>query len=706
MNAKRLIGNLGAMIALVLLMAAVFVPACLAQSVVSSPDFITDLVTGRNKTGPYMLSYTGFDPGTVAVVVNGRSLRKNAEFQVDGDKGILTFNSVFVNDAIARVSYKLVPGKSNKAAGVMSVPVSLDLVTGPGTTLKVMGVYTADDAKNPDAGRTVLGLGSENKWKNTTFTSQFFVSRKDDPNGESSGGKDTAYRVGAETTQGQVKLSATMLRSQDNFNGLKEYGIAGGKSADTFSLTFDPSKQVQAVASFSQFKDSTGATSGNYGSQKSAGVVYNPSDATRVAVGMVENVSGNSASGAETTTQTNTVKVDQKLGVVGAASASVENTKVTTGSGTENIEVNRLDVAGAAGKNVTVAASAMTRNSDVSGEETSTSVSASAKPMENAGLNVKYATLENSALGKQDTTDVSVAVAPIKQVNIQASLTDTNVEKGSDTSKTTVAVVANPMANVEVKGKLVQDTVDSANTVQKDVSVAASPANFVKVTGNMSQKDSTATDVSRGATVEMRAGLGTTVAAGYKETKTGEELTVVKDYSASTQPLTGVNLSGQLRNRNSRSKEDVDTHRVNVAVAPAKTFVIESEYQYNPEDDKGNVQSLKNESLGARWKLGSVGLSGKYTRSEQYLANRFSEAQTYGVELPVSRVGTLTTGVVLNRMMDAADDATRMYTLGYRHDVGEALRLSLAGSLKQQYSNGTHVSEDEQRWDLSLSSAF
>jgi hypothetical protein len=285
-------------------------------------------------------------------------------------------------------------------------------------------------------------------------------------------------------------------------------------------------------------------------------------------------------------------------------------------------------------------------------------------------------------------------------------MTDTTVEKGTDTSKTTVAIVANPVANVEVKGKLVQDTVDTTNTVQKDVGVTATPANFVKVSGNLTQKDATGTDVSRAAKVEVAAGLNTTVSAGYVESKTGEELAVVKDYRASTQPVDGVNVSGQLKNRNSRASEDVDTERVNVAVAPTKTVVIETEYLRNPENDKGDVQSALNRSLGARWKLGSVGLSGKYTRSEEYLLNRFSEERAFGMEMPVWRVGTLCTGIKMTRRIDGTDDSTRIYTMGYRHDLGDALKLNLAGSLTRQYSNGSQVHEDEQRWDLSLSSLF
>jgi selenocysteine lyase/cysteine desulfurase len=59
---------------------------------VDSVGDVTDVIVGHGTRGPYALSWTNFDTDGISVVINGRSLRKGQDYNIDTAGGVISFN--------------------------------------------------------------------------------------------------------------------------------------------------------------------------------------------------------------------------------------------------------------------------------------------------------------------------------------------------------------------------------------------------------------------------------------------------------------------------------------------------------------------------------------------------------------------------------------------------------------------------------------
>ncbi|MDH7603234.1 MAG: hypothetical protein QHI38_13940, partial [Armatimonadota bacterium] len=270
-----------AIIALSILAVLVFAAAATAAPV---GDRVTDVIVGRNNRGPFTLSWTNIEPSSVTVVVNGLTLRKGEHYSIDCEKGLISFTSPVKADAIVRVSYNIIPGKSQRNTGQLNVPITLNVFQKQDASLQITGLYAQDNPQNPEAAKALVGIGGEKKWSTTKFSSQFFVSqrREDGRQGsQAEPGGHTALKLGTESTFGALKVFGSFAQAGEGFAGGKETGIAQGKRTSEMLVTFSPDSKLQASSRLQQVESVAG---GEKTVAQEHNVVVKPSEETKIAL--------------------------------------------------------------------------------------------------------------------------------------------------------------------------------------------------------------------------------------------------------------------------------------------------------------------------------------------------------------------------------------------------------------------------------------
>lgn len=662
MKPGTLLSNIAAMLLAVYIGFAVLTPSCFAvpQKV---GDTITDVVVGRNAKGPYTLSYVDFDPGSVRVVLNGRTLKKGEDYNVDAGKGLISFNAVVLNDVLVSVSYNLIPGKSKQNAGTVNVPVILNVFQRKDANVQVTGLYAQDDPRNPDATKTIVGLGGEKTWAQTKIGTQFFVSQRNDPKEDAQTGgtwERSAFKVSSETDTGKVRLTASMLHAGSEFAGGKETGLGVGKEVMSLALSTSPIKSVRFTAGMQQTEDTAGASKGNRSTIQEQNLVVTPNDATTVSL-VHRTTETSTAAGSGNTVDSSAVRIDQKLAGNTNATVSFENASIETGSATDRVRTTQANISTAPIKQVSVNASLTQRDSELLGQETQQNVGVTIKPVDQVTVTAAHSAVENAS-GEKTKTDISLKASPLR--------------------------------NTELTGNVALRTNNAEERFQHDLRLTTKPVEFVKFTAGFAQSGVNENDnVTKSASLELTPFAHTQISAGYIYAEDGSRIMTVRDYAAVSKPWRFVTFSGKLRDREARNDEAVDTKAVQVALSPFDRFVLTGAYQSNPEDTRGLVQLYNATNLGLRVRLGTVGLTTDYCSKEEYTFNRLSDERRFGLDVPVFRNGKLTTGVKLARFLDGSELATRTYSLGYTHNVGSTFNLSLTGYFTDYRQNKVTLPE-------------
>ncbi len=594
MKPGTLLSNIAAMLLMVYLGFVVLTPSCFAVPH-KVGDTITDVVVGRNTKGPYTLSYTNFDPRSVRVVLNGRTLKKGEDYNVDADKGLISFNSVVLNDVLVSVSYNLIPGKSKQNANTVNVPVILNVFQGKDANVQVTGLYAQDDPRNPNATKTVVGLGGEKAWSQTKIGTQFFVSERNDPKENAQTGsiwERSAFKVSSETDTGKVRLMASMLHAGSEFAGGKETGLGVGKEVMSLALSTSPIKSVRFTASVQQNEDTAGVSKGTRSTMQEQNLVVTPNDATTVSI-VHMNKESSTASGSVSKVDSSSVKIDQKLAGNTSATVSFENASIETSSATDRVRTTQANVSTTPVKQVSVNANLTQKDSELYGQETQQNVGVTIKPIDQFAVTAAHSVVENAS-GEKTKTDISLKASQIR--------------------------------NTELKGSVALRTDNAEERFQHDVRLITKPVEFVKFTAGFTQSGINENDdVTKSAYVELTPFAHTQISAGYIYAEDGSRIMTVRDYAAVSKPWRFITFSGKLRDREVRNAEAVDTKTVQVALSPFDRFLLMGAYQSNPEDTKGLVQPYNAMNLGLRVRLGTVGLTTDYFSKEEYTFSRLSD---------------------------------------------------------------------------------
>ncbi len=651
---SRVLHSLLAMIAAILLAAGSIAPCRAAVDggpelgMMDSIGEVTDVVVGHNNRGPYYLSWMNFDSDGVAVVINGRSLRKGSDYNLDVSKGMISFNSVLATDAIVRVSYHVLPGKSARATGAGSIPVTLNLRSSASGNLRVTGLYAPDDPKNPNAAKSIIGLGGDRTWGAGKYDSMFLVSQRNDDKSDGALWDRSAAKFGGNTSIGKFKFSGSFLHSGQEFEGGKEYKTGVGKEAMSFSTAFAASKTVQASASYASSEDTAGEHKGARNVTNEQRLTFTPQKSTNLSF-LHSTSELRSAAGAEDTVDSRGVQLSSTV-------------------------IPRL----------ALRSSFTQRMSESAGAEQSVTAGVTAKPIDSMSVDVDYGTLENNTVGNQVSTGVKVSTKPIEQLAVQAVYTGVDSTKLGETTKTSVAIQAAPVKNVQLKGSVTNSADPVNESFQRDLAVSSTPARFARLSAMFSQKGINDTDdVTKGAELQLLPSKRATLSAACRYAESGPQVLTIYDYSATTKPWDFLNLAGNYRQRDLRDADALDSADVRMSLAPARIFSLTGEYQANPEDKNGQVQVFDSQSVGLTTRIGSVGLETNYFQKNEYDDNRLSDERKVGLAVPLFGHGRLTTGYTLGRVLDGSEAASRSYSLGYSHSVGSDFSLSLTGYYTQ-----------------------
>ena len=347
-----------------------FAPPCWSTPGDADPTMVTDIVVGHNNKGPYSLSWTQIDRDSVRVVINGRTLKRGGDYNIDVAKGVVGFSSVLLNDAIVRVSYRTVPGKSKRAAGRLNVPITLDLLSRPDSNVKLTGLYAQDDPKNPDAGKTVIGVGGDKKWANSSLSSQFLVSQRSNSDrtaNEPDLWRRSAFKFGGDTTAGALKLSGSYLHSGKEFGGAKEYATGLGKNVTDLDAVFAPSEVFQAAAKFHESEHTAGKTKGAHSQLSEQSLVYSPGASTRLSLIHSSTESRRAAAGSEEAVDSNLVRLDQSFGSNTAVVATFEDATVAAGGETDEVQTREMQLTSTPLHNVSLRGGMRQRYSELYG---------------------------------------------------------------------------------------------------------------------------------------------------------------------------------------------------------------------------------------------------------------------------------------------------------------------------------------------------
>lgn len=650
-------------------------PGSSELGIVDSIGGVTDILVGHNNKGPYYLSWNNVSTDMISVVVNGRMLKKGVDYTIDPTKGIMSFTSVVATDAIVRVSYQTVPGKSTRTASGASIPVSLKLRDGDSGSLSVTGLYMQNDPKNPDAGRSILGIGGDRKWTQGKFSSQFLVSQANDDSIKGGTWDRSAMKLGGDTALGAFKFSGSYLHAGQTFAGGKEYGTGVGKDVLNLATSVAPSKSLAASASYTSTEDTVGEKKGQRSVVSKQDLSFAPIDSTKLSFshstseltdgkGKRSNASTSSYNFASTAIKRVSLRstMTQKF-----SDAAGEERAFSAGMTAKPTDTMSLEFGYG------------TLENKVVGQQTSTDLKIAATPVKQVAVAAGYSTLENKIVGQQTATDLKVTASPIKDVALQAAYSDVDSTVAGSTTKTNIALQATPIANMQLKASMADSVVNENRTFQRDFSLTGTPLRYAKLVAMYSQKGlNNLDDVTQSAQLELTPLRNTKLSAGYKYAEVGPKSTTIYDYYAQSKPLDFVNFVGSYRLRDTNLADAPDSSSLSLSVGP-KAFALTGEYQSNPETKEGAVQDFDSTAVGIKTRVGSVGIETNYLEKNDRVAATVSDEKKLSFALPVFGHGKLTTGCKFGRTLGKVDQESRTYMLGYQHSIGSDFSLSFTG---------------------------
>ncbi len=319
---------------------------CFAQSAVDANGTVNDIVIGRNNMGPYSLSWTDIDASSISVLLDSKTLKNGADYNIDPSKGIIAFDKALLSGVVVRVSYRLIPGKSQANSGNIAVPANINLVDTKDTSLSITGLYTKDNPKKTDAAKTIVGMSGSKSWAGSKISSQFLVSQRNDDS-KSGAQSDTwersTMKFGAETRLGGLVLSGDFMHAGKAFEGSKEFKTDLGKEVQNLNALYTSGRYLQATFKFANSDDTAVNPEGVRNKILDQSVALTPTSATKIlfANNSLENAN---AAGVGKKVDSQSVRIDQAIGAKTNAVASTETVKTLANGKTEEVKTQQVMV--------------------------------------------------------------------------------------------------------------------------------------------------------------------------------------------------------------------------------------------------------------------------------------------------------------------------------------------------------------------------
>ena len=735
---------------------------CTSAVVEYGLGMISESIPGRNSAGPYFLAYTQIQEKTLEISVNGVMLRNGKDYKVDITKGVLTFTRILISDAVAKITYKITPNKSVKTAGLLSVPLEMDVLDTGSNKLKLIGGYTKS-AVNPTDGDTIVGLGTDSRVGSGNVSTLLLTGKAAEgapaPAGTSWNDK-SLYKVTAQTSSGGLNVSGNVLRAGKAFVGAKQYGVTAGRESEDVNMSYKYGKLADFAAVYQNVAEtSTGIKS----VVQKQNLTVRPSDTTTVAVTHGQNITGTAS--VEKTVDTTGIKVDQKIGQVGNAVASREEVVTTNGSTTDKVATTHVAVSGGT-KTVQVSGSVDQKDFSNKQGESNLNLNAAAKATDNVGVNMGYAQAQNETVGNQTVTDVKVDATNGGKVSVQAAHKEVDSTKLGQTTQTTVgvktdkvgvgvglataqnenvgdqttknvniavqegallqvnaaasqsestklgaatqhsvSVKSNPTANMQISGSLVGSESVSEIKSQKEFAIAGKPADYAQFSAGYTIKTlNSNNDITKVGTLELTPLTNAKFAVGWKSMESAGGITTITDYSTSATPVAFLSVNGKLRQRVLTSG-NLDTHVLDVKMAAAGSLSLEGSYRFNPENDKGEVQTQRTTGVGIRSNLGRLGLYGGFNQKDEYVIGKSAEERKFTLDYRLDDFSSFSAGLLQSRLKDGSQTGQDTYNMGFQRKVGSGFDLLLSGKYVK-YLQDAAINNDDVRAEASLSMGF
>ncbi len=609
---------------------------------------VNEVIVGRANAGPYNLGWTNIDADTVELMLNGRTLQKGSDYNIDPATGIVTFNRPLAADAIVRVAYELVPGKSKKSAGARKLPVEANLLERDDLSIKMTGLYAQDDKNNPEAERSVFGIVGDKKWSGGKFTSKVYATRDSRFADSDQEADNSAYEFAGEHTIGGLRFTGSLLRSGKDFTGARDVGLAQGIYKNDFSAEYAPADNLSISHTMGEEEITEGKKKGYAYKTSGQRLDYDLSDSTKMAFSRVEKDTRANENADWVRTESDVFRMDHRLSGSTTAFTTYENTRVVRGEVRDFIRKRETGVESRVSPMLSITGSHIEESSDSGGMTSVFSVNTRLTPAKTLSISADYTGKENTTAGEESVSNVSLATSPLSWLSITGKLYEKRVNDHADYSNE-VALTGKPTANVDVTAGVAEKEIGGNETTETRAELAYKPYEHTKL------------------------------ATGYRELDTNGDVLRISDYQAETRPVKYISVTGLYRDREELMDEAKDTTNVQLSLVPAGTFTLSGKYQMNPEDKKGRVQETQVSAYDMDWRLGSVQLSASYSEHNSYGLERLKEEQDYRMAMPVFGSGKLWTGFKYTRMAYGLEQEIKRYELGYKHPVSRDFSFSLSG---------------------------
>lgn len=575
---------------------------------------VNDIFMGKGSRGPYVLSWKNIESGSEIIILSGRKLMAGVDYSIDNTSGTVAFSEPLPQDSVARITYKVIPGKSTaNQGGTFNLPLSLQLMNSSRGSLNVMGFYRGAGTNSSGQGTSVVGIGGGLKFGSISkLDSQLFIGQGDDAKGAKSLGDRSAMKFGTSTALGGMTLNASFLHVGQNFAGSNEYGFQKGKQLLDLSGGYGKTTDgFYASLSYKQQDDLTSAQKGATQTDMIGTVGLNLP--TNSKLSLTHSQSGSDKPGSNGTVSTlDLAQLDQKLGDKTMVTTAFQRNQSGTSTSKTETNTTRFGIQSSAISNTQFRGSWVRKDMGKSGDETALDFGLKASAGKKTTLDAAYSSLDSAANGQQTMTsmrmmtslidavqfqggvqwkdsskigaesafDMSVNASPIKQLSIGASHSEMDSDQNGQTAKTDVKMVVKPIERVDLTGDYSSlDAPNNAGLTSAGVKLAAKPIDNLKIEASAHEK---LTDV------------------GNDELQKGVRL--------ETQPVDFLKLSGGLSQLDSNTSQKTNTD-AKIELTPSKRLKLA--HSYSSEVAGASISTVK-DYAGSVKPMDFIEVSGGY----------------------------------------------------------------------------------------------
>lgn len=597
----------------------------------------TDVFTGRNTRGPYLLSWKGVRARSERVVVDGRTLQRDEDYRIDYAAGTLHFSQPLRQASMAQVTYEVDARTAQRNPQTVQLPLDMELLNAARGRLALTGTYRAA-LDQPGRETTLLGLTGEllpagNTRLSATFLSEV-GSRQTTP--ERSG-----VRLQATSRTDRAEWQLTYLSVGSGFSAAQAWQVRPDTDAFSTSLRLLLSERMNISLGFQRAEVGAVRTEGT-----TATLNYQIAQGIRAVVSYQEQETPLA------TTATTTTALSVQQGNIAAGVERRTQQQETLLQGRSEVTTDRLNVQVQVSPRTQAQAVVEQQRQETrqgSTERLTTSLGVTSSPTTNLQVRtgIRY---DEIAQRQQTELTLGVEARPLSGYRVQGSYMHREGELGDPASAASLRLAAAPRSNLQLEGGATIQTQGDQLSLQRDVLIALQP------------------------------GAGIRVETGIQSLYARERESYVRTVRAQVTPSSTWRLDVTHRLRLNDSPY-AETWGVALSVTPSRNVSVTGSYTRNPEDNRGNIKPQEQAEMRLQAQMGNWTLQGGMGVQRDLLSNASVSLADMSLIYRPSPLMELLTGYRLNRQQTTSEVTAHTYRLGYRYLLGDAFSLSLEGTL-------------------------